>query len=51
MIVAPIGKTAAGMPVGVQVIGDLGRDLLTIDFARKLADIVPVFQTPEAYTE
>lgn len=49
--VAPIGKTADGLPVGIQIIGDFGRDLLTIDFARKLAAVVPAYQAPEAYTE
>jgi len=49
--VAPIGRTAEGLPVGIQIIGGFGKDLMTIDFARKLAAVVPAFQAPEAYKE
>ena len=34
---APIGLTAAGLPVGLQIIGAEGEDPTTIEFARLLA--------------
>jgi amidase len=35
---APVGRTAAGLPVGIQVVSAYGQDLSTIDFARRLAE-------------
>jgi amidase len=36
---APAGRTAEGLPVGVQIIGGPLQDLSTIDFARQLATV------------
>ena len=34
--VAPIGRTPAGLPVGLQIVGPYLEDRTTIDFARRL---------------
>jgi amidase len=44
--VAPVGRTASGLPVGVQIVGPYLEDYTTIDFARRLADVVGGFQAP-----
>jgi len=41
--VAPIGLSASGLPVGVQIIGAPFEDRTTIDFARGLAKITGGF--------
>jgi amidase len=46
---APIGLTAAGLPVGLQVIGAEGEDPTTIEFARLLADEIGGFTPPPGY--
>ncbi len=43
---APIGTTAAGLPVGVQIVGPYLGDRTTIDFARKLTEVVGGFKCP-----
>lgn len=43
---APAGRTAGGMPVGVQIVGPWLEDRTTIDFARKMADAVGGFEAP-----
>jgi amidase len=40
---APIGLTAAGLPVGLQIIGAEGDDRTTIEFARLLAEEIGGF--------
>lgn len=47
--VAPIGL-AGGFPVGVQIIGPYLEDRTTIDFAKKLGDVVGGFQPPPEYS-
>lgn len=47
--VAPVGTTAAGLPVGIQVIGDAFDDLTTIDVARRLAALRPGFVPPAGF--
>ena len=47
--VAPIGKTAAGLPVGVQILGPMWEDATPIEFARVLADVVGGFERPGGY--
>jgi amidase len=37
-IVAPVGRTTGGLPVGVQIVGPCLEDRTAIDFARRLAD-------------
>ena len=46
---AAVGTTAGGLPVGVQVVGPYLEDRTTIDFARKLADVIGGYQRPPGY--
>ena len=46
---APIGSTAEGLPVGLQIIGPEGEDPTTIEFARLLAAEIGGFTPPPAY--
>jgi amidase len=46
---APIGLTAAGLPVGLQIIGAEGDDLTTIECARLLAAEIGGFVAPPGY--
>jgi amidase len=46
---APIGLTAEGLPVGMQIIGPEGEDPTTIEFARLLAAEIGGFKPPPAY--
>jgi amidase len=46
---APIGLTAAGLPVGLQIIGAEGEDPTTIEFARLLADEIGGFTPALGY--
>ena len=46
---APIGLTAAGLPVGLQIIGPEGEDATTIEFARLLANEIGGFGPPTGY--
>ncbi len=43
---APIGTTADGLPVGMQIVGPYLEDRTTIDFARKLAEVIGSFERP-----
>ncbi|MFT5194320.1 MAG: amidase [Cellvibrionaceae bacterium] len=43
---APIGRTQAGMPVGMQIVGPYLEDYTTIEFARLLAEITDGFVAP-----
>ena len=46
---APLGLTARGLPVGLQIIGPEGEDPTTIEFARLLADEIGGFVAPPGY--
>lgn len=46
---APLGLTASGLPVGMQIIGAEGEDLTTIEFARLLAAEIGGFVPPPGY--
>ena len=46
---APLGLTAAGLPVGLQIIGAEGDDLTTIAFAQSLAAEIGGFVAPPGY--
>jgi amidase len=46
---APVGRTVAGLPVGVQIVGPYLEDLTTIDFVRKLADVIGGFRCPPGF--
>ena len=43
---APVGKTAAGLPVGIQIIGPHSEDGTPIEFAARLAEIMGGFEAP-----
>jgi len=47
--VTPIGLTAGGLPLGVQIIADNLQDLTSIDFARLLAREIGGFVPPPGY--
>ncbi len=47
--VAPAGRTSAGLPVGVQIVGPYLEDRTTIEFARLLAQVTEGFVAPPAY--
>jgi amidase len=44
--VAPIGFTAAGLPVGVRLVGPYLEDLTSIDFARRPGEVTEGFFAP-----
>lgn len=46
---APIGTTAEGLPVGLQIIGPEGEDPTTIEFARLLAAEIGGFTPPPGF--
>ncbi|MEX0960284.1 MAG: amidase [Burkholderiales bacterium] len=47
--VAPAGLAADGLPVGIQIVGDYLQDRTTIDFARRIAEIVGGFTPPPGF--
>jgi amidase len=47
---APVGLTADGLPVGVQIIGPYLEDATPIDLAGRLADVVGGFRPPPGYS-
>jgi amidase len=42
----PVGRTPAGLPVGLQVVGAYLEDRTTIDFARHLGDVIGGYEPP-----
>ena len=44
--VAPVGRTATGLPVGVQIVGPYLEDYTTINVARQLAPLIGGFEAP-----
>jgi amidase len=47
--VVPVGRTASGLPVGLQIIGAYLEDHTTIDVAARIGEIVGGFVPPKAY--
>jgi amidase len=47
---APIGRTVAGLPVGIQIVGPYLEDATPIDIAGGLADAVGGFTPPPGYS-
>ena len=45
----PVGRTPQGLPVGVQIVGPYLEDRTTIDFARRLSDVIGGFEPPPGY--
>ena len=48
--VAPAGRTAAGLPVGIQIMGPYMEDATTIEFASLIGDVIGGFEAPKAFT-
>jgi amidase len=48
-VVAPVGVTAAGLPVGIQIVAPYLEDRTAIDVAKHIAEVVGGFQAPPAY--
>jgi len=46
---APVGRTSQGLPVGVQIVGPYLEDRTTVDFARRLAEVIGGFEAPPGY--
>jgi amidase len=44
--VAPVGPTADGLPIGIQIVGAYLEDRTTIEFARLLGDVIGGFSPP-----
>jgi amidase len=49
--VAPIGRTASGLPVGIQIVAPMWEDGTSIEFAARLADMVGGFTPPPAFAD
>ena len=47
--VAPVGRTTAGLPVGMQIIGPMWEDGTPIEFAARLSEVVGGFESPPGY--
>ena len=47
--VAPAGRTPAGLPVGVQIVGPYLEDRTPLDFARRLAEVAGGFEPPPGW--
>ncbi len=47
--VAPVGRTRAGLPVGMQIVGPYLEDRTTIDFARWLGELSGGFAKPPGF--
>jgi amidase len=48
--VGPVGRTTAGLPVGIQIMGPVGEDATPIEFAELLAKEVGGFVPPPGYS-
>jgi amidase len=44
--VAPVGRTAAGLPVGIQIVAPYLSDRTAVDVARRIADVTGGYQKP-----
>lgn len=44
--IAPVGRTAPGLPVGIQIVGPYLEDRTAIDFARRLGEVVGGYERP-----
>jgi amidase len=46
---APVGRTRAGLPVGIQIVGPSLEDRTSIDFASRLGEVVGGFVPPPGF--
>jgi amidase len=49
VVVAPVGLTAAGLPVGIQIVAPHLEDRTAIDVAARITEVVGGFQAPPGY--
>lgn len=49
VVVIPIGKTQAGLPIGMQIVGKRWREMELLATARQLTEIVGKYQRPPGY--
>jgi amidase len=49
-VAAPAGRTRAGLPVGIQIMGPYAEDGTPIDIAGRMADVVGGFAPPPGYS-
>jgi amidase len=49
--VAPVGRTSAGLPVGIQIIAPMWEDGTSIEFAALLSDVIGGFTAPPAFQD
>ena len=47
--VAPVGRASDGLPVGIQIMGPYLEDASTLDFARRLGEVVGGYEPPPAF--
>jgi amidase len=48
--VAPVGRTTAGLPVGIQIMGPYLEDATPIEFARLIAGVTGGFEPPKGFS-
>jgi amidase len=48
--VAPVGRTRAGLPVGIEIVGPYLEDHTTIDLAGRLSELIGGFEPPPAFS-
>jgi amidase len=49
--VAPVGRTASGLPVGIQIIGPYLEDATPIEFAARLSEVLGGFEPPKQFAD
>jgi amidase len=49
--VAPVGRTNAGLPAGIQIVAPMWEDGTSIEFAALLAEVVGGFSEPQEFRE
>ena len=49
-LVAPVGRSAGGLPIGAQIVGPLFEDDTPITFAELLADVIGCYEPPKSPT-
>jgi amidase len=49
--VAPVGRTDAGLPAGIQIVAPMWEDTTSIEFAALLAETIGGFTEPPAFRE
>jgi amidase len=48
-VVVPVGRTAEGLPVGVQVVADFHQDRTALAVAQRITDVLGGFEAPPGY--